>query len=386
MLYHIYTQHFETNFEENFEIQIYILHVVIFDCEFQCLYTKTRMELQNADNFKEWNVKGLSSRAPWPRKGFCDISLSVAVNRAAWLVAEERRRQSDLRACLFACMRACVRGVALCCCIVVVLTPLFSSFVVFVESPVFFRRWSIYNSTESFWFVLETEFANPRCKCWCWFVWRMMKSSGCLSPEKNGSGDAQLDMKQHIGCLVSPTTKDSSRINHKSSSRSSRRHSKLGSNGAAASRPYSGGGGGGRKREIINRSDASCSEMEADGTSSSAPSSSDSDTADLRKAKRRKYSDQRSSCSTTNESSLDSSASEAKDVARYPKSLLLCCNRCAKRSWERSFATLHKYFLFFNLCIEDQGMHCNEVWSDCQPQLTTVSMHRQHFRYLWMPT
>lgn len=108
------------------------------------------MELQNADNFKEWNVKGLSSRAPWPRKGFCDISLSVAVNRAAWLVAEERRRQSDLRACLFACMRACVRGVALCCCIVVVLTPLFSSFVVFVESPVFFRRWSIDNSSQSF--------------------------------------------------------------------------------------------------------------------------------------------------------------------------------------------------------------------------------------------
>ncbi len=159
-----------------------------------------------------------------------------------------------------------------------------------------------------------------------------MKSSGCLSPEKNGSGDAQLDMKQHIGCLVTPTTKDSSRINHKSSSRSSRRHSKLGSNGAAASRPYSGGGGGGRKREIINRSDVSCSEMEPDGSSSSAPSSSDSDTADLRKAKRRKYSDQRSPCSTTNESSLDTSDSEAKDVTRYPKSLLLCCNYCAKRS------------------------------------------------------
>jgi hypothetical protein len=148
----------------------------------------------------------------------------------------------------------------------------------------------------------------------------MMKSSGCLSPEKNGSGDAQLDMKQHIGCLVTPTTKDSSRINHKSSSRSSRRHSKLGSNGAAASRPYSGGGGGGRKREIINRSDVSCSEMEPDGSSSSAPSSSDSDTADLRKAKRRKYSDQRSPCSTTNESSLDTSASEAKDVTRRNKS------------------------------------------------------------------
>ncbi|CAK9205844.1 unnamed protein product [Sphagnum jensenii] len=148
----------------------------------------------------------------------------------------------------------------------------------------------------------------------------MMKLSGCLSPEKNGSGDAQLDMKQHIGCHVTPTSKDSSRINHKSSSRSSRRQSKLDSNGAAASRPYSGGGGGGRKREIINRSDVSCSEMEADGSSSSAPSSSDSDTADLRKAKRRKYSDQRSSCSTTNESSLDSSASEAKDVTRRNKS------------------------------------------------------------------
>jgi hypothetical protein len=160
-----------------------------------------------------------------------------------------------------------------------------------------------------------------------------MKSSGCLSPEMNGSGDAQLDMKQHIGCHVTPSTKDSSRINHKkSSSRSSHRQSKLGSNGAAASRPYSGGGGGGRKREIINRSDVSCSEMEADGSSSSAPSSSDSDTADFRKAKRRKYSDQRSSCSTTNESSLDSSASEPKDVSRYPKSLLSCCNHFAKRS------------------------------------------------------
>jgi hypothetical protein len=313
-------------------------------------------------------------RSDLTAEGILCVSLSVAVNRAAWLVAEEMRRRSDLRACLFACMRACVRGVALCCCIVVVLTPLFSSFVVFVESSVFFRRWSIDNSSQSFRVVLETEFANPRCKCWCWFVWRMMKSSGCLSPEKNGSGDAQLDMKQHIGCLVSPATKDSSRINHKSSSRSSRRHSKLGSNGAAASRPYSGGGG--RKREIINRSDVSCSEMEPDGSSSSAPSSSDSDTADLRKAKRRKYSDQRSSCSTTNESSLDTSASEAKDVTRYPKSLLLRCNYCTKRSWERSFATLHRCFLFFNLCIEDQGMHCNEVWSDCQPQQTTVSMHR----------
>ncbi len=360
MLYDIFTQHFETNFEENFEIQIYILHVVIFDCEFSVYIQKQEWSCKTQTFSKNENVKGLSSRATWQ---FCDISLSVAVNRAAWLVAEERRRRSDLRACLFACMRACVRGVALCCCIVVVHTPLFSSFVVFVESSVFFRRWSIDNSSESFWFALETEFANPRCKCWCWFVWRMMKSSGCLSPEKNGSGDAQLDMKQHIGCYVTPTTKDSSRINHKSSSRSSRRQSKLDSNGAAASRPYSGGGGGGggRKREIINRSDVSCSEMEADGSSSSGPSSSDSDTADLRKAKRRKYSDQRSSCSTTNESSLDSSASEAKDVTRYPKSLLSCCNHCAKRSWVRSFATLHEYFLFFNLCIENQGMNCFSV-------------------------
>lgn len=329
---------------------------MIFDCEFSVYIQK-----------QEWSCKTqtISKNETWkdchPERLDNSVTsrLSVAVNRAAWLVAEERRRRSELRACLFACMRACVRGFALCCCIVVVHTPLFSSFVVFVESFVFFRRWSIDNSSESFWFVLETEFANPRCKCWCWFVWRMMKSSGCLSPEKYGSGDAQLDMKPHIGCHVTPTTKDSSRINHKSSSRSSRRQSKLDSNGAAASRPYSGGGGGGgRKREIINRLDVSCSEMEADGSSSSAPSSSDSDTADLRKAKRRKYSDQRSSCSTTNESSLDSSASEAKDVTRYPKSLLSCCNHCAKRSWVRSFATLHEYFLFF---IENQGMNCFSV-------------------------
>jgi hypothetical protein len=27
----------------------------------------------------------------------------------------------------------------------------------------------------------------------------------------------------------------------------------------------------------------------------------------------------------------------------------------------RSFATLHEYFLSFNLCIENQGMHCFSV-------------------------
>jgi hypothetical protein len=145
MLYHMYTQYFETNFEENFEIQIYILHVVIFDCEFNVYIQKQEWSCKTQTISKNEMWKDCHPEQLDRARDSVDISLSVAVNRAAWLDAEDRRRRSNLRACLFACMRACVRGVALCCCIVVVLTPLFSSFVVFVESSVFFRRWSIDN-------------------------------------------------------------------------------------------------------------------------------------------------------------------------------------------------------------------------------------------------
>jgi hypothetical protein len=63
MLYDIFTQHFETNFEENFEIQIYILHVVIFDCEFSVYIQKQEWSCKTQTFSKNENVKGLSSRA-----------------------------------------------------------------------------------------------------------------------------------------------------------------------------------------------------------------------------------------------------------------------------------------------------------------------------------